>query len=168
MVLELNHDQAGLEEKVNVTAIDLNTNILTIQRGRWGTSAKAHASGAAIREIGMFGTERTVPTGVVMGKNPLDIIRELYRYAGIDDTDIDNTKFDSERDTWLLSSVTPATGAQSGVLFERILTEQKKVEDLIKEIRELVMLLVWIDEDQKITVNFDRDLSKLLRGGITL
>jgi hypothetical protein len=151
VTLEIDYDNAGSEEKVNVTAIDLDANTCTVQRARWGTTAVKHDADAKVREIVEFGTERTDPIGVPMGKNPLDIIQELYLYAGIDSDDIDTTAFQTEITNWLESSVDPDTGKQSGVLFRRTLTKRKKVEDLVKEIRELVMLLVWIDEDQKLT-----------------
>lgn len=149
VVLEIDYD--GTPEKVNVTARDLVNNTLTVQRGRWGTGAAIHPAGVKVREVGEFGTERAAPAGIPLGKNPLDIIRELYRYAGIADEDIDNDQFDSERDTWLSSSVDTTRADESGVLFRRTLTKRKKVEDLVKEIREIVMLLVWVNEDQQVT-----------------
>ncbi len=154
VIIEVNYDQAGSnkDEKMTVTDRDLVNNTLTVLRGRWGTPARnKHADGSKFREVAEFGTERSDPAGIPFGKNPLDIIRELYRYAGIADEDIDNTQFDSERDLWLFSSIDLSTADEAGVLFRRTLTKPLKVEELIRQIRELVMLLVWIDENQMVT-----------------
>lgn len=150
VVLEINFDTIWAE-KVNVLTRNLVTNQITVQRGRWGTTPQVQGAGAVIREVAEFGTERNDPTGIPLGKNPMDIIPELYRYAGIDAADIDTATFASERDLWLASSIDTATGAESGVLFRRTLLERKSVEDLVREIRSLVMLMVWVGEDQRVT-----------------
>jgi hypothetical protein len=151
VVLEIDFDVPANSEKVNVTSRDLTLNTAVIQRARWGTTGKYHAAGAKVREVAEFGTERSDPTGIPLAKNPVDIVVELYRYAGIDLVDIDTVTLYAERDTWLTSVVDPVTSKESGVLFRRTLTEKKKVEELIKEIRELLMLLLWVSEDQRIT-----------------
>ena len=146
----------GNSEKMNVTAIDLDSSpqTVTVARGRWGTTAKTHPGGSAFREIVEFGTERLAPSGVPLGKNPIDIVIELYRRAGAANDEIDKTTLQAERDTWFPSTIDTALGTQLGTTFRRTLTEKTKIEDLVKEIRDLMILLLWTTDDQKITGKF--------------
>lgn len=151
VVLELDHDVPAKAEKANVLSRDLVNNTVTVQRGRWGTSAQGHARLAKVREVAEFGTERADPAGIPLGKNPLDIFIELYRTGGLDALDIDTAQVASQRDAWIPSTVDPLTGAESGLLFRRTITDKQKIETLAQEIRELLMLLAWVNEDRRLT-----------------
>jgi hypothetical protein len=145
VTLELDPD--GTSEKVNVTARDLDSNTLTVQRGRWGTSARKHSGGTAFREVAEFGTEAADPTDTPLGKNPIDIDIELYRYAGLTASEVDSATLESERDLWLPSD----TSVPYGPLLRRSVTEQVDVEQLAQEIRELTMLMLWTNDSQQLT-----------------
>jgi hypothetical protein len=122
-------DPDGTAEKCNVTDIDLDTNQLTVTRGRWGTSAAAHLEGVSFRQIYEFGTENATPSAEPTGKNPITCIIELLRWAGLKRTptdEIDTTTLEAERDTWLYSQITPS---EYGFLFRRTLTEQTALTD---------------------------------------
>lgn len=145
VTLEL--DFAGTPEKVNVTAIDLATNTVTIQRGRWGTTAAAHSNNTAFREVAEFGTEALDTTTTPNGKNPIDIILELLARAGLAAAEIDTATLQTERDTWYPSVTLPAYGT----LFRRTMTEATDVEALLTEIRDLIMLFLWTNDSQLVT-----------------
>ena len=134
-------------EKMNVTGRDVTGNILTVQRGRWGTTAAAHSKNAAIIEIMEFGTEMATPSLVPLGKNPIDIAIEIHRRAGLTAAQINSAQLLDERDTWLPSTVDTTTGATSGTLFRRTVTDQTDLETLITEIREVTILFLWTGED---------------------
>lgn len=150
VTLELEPDTAQAE-MVNVSAIDIDTNTLTWTRGRWGTAAVAHNADVSFREVYQFGTERTAPALAVLGKNPIDIVLELYAYAGLTAAEIDTAGLTNERDTWLLSTVNTATGAEYGPLLRRVLRDQVEVEELLREIREIALLSLWVNESQVVT-----------------
>lgn len=140
------------EEKVNVTAIDLTTRQLTVQRGRWGTAAVAHAmTQIAFKESAEFGTERSNPSLEPLGENGIDIIIRLYKYAGLSASDIDSATLLSERDTWLPTSLDVTTGTHYGPLLRRSLTQITDVETLARELRALTLLFLWVDNNQKLT-----------------
>lgn len=155
--LQLTYD--GTDEFVNVTARNLTTNTLTIQRGRWGTAAASHADNARFREVLQFGTEHSTPSNAPLGKNPIDIVIEILRRAGIAAADIDSTTLNSERDTWLVGSVT--ADVETGILFKRCgdtvgagngaIADQSDLEELLKQIREIVLLNLWVSEASQVT-----------------
>jgi hypothetical protein len=138
-------------EKMNVTGIDLSANTLTITRGRWGTTADSHSRSAVITAVAEFGTERTDTTLTPLGKNPIDIIIELYRYAGLSAAEVDTTTLESERDYWLPSTIDADAGTYYGALLRRSLTEVTDVETLSREIRKLTMLWLWVNDAQMLT-----------------
>lgn len=148
-------DPDGTPEKVNVTARDLTTNTLTILRGRWGTNAAAHnivpGVGLPFRVIYEFGTERLITAGVPLGKNPVDIVIELAKYAGLTASEIDSTTLEADRDVWLFTSVDTSTGAQYGPLMRRTLTEVTDIETLWTEIRDLTLMMLWVNAGQMLT-----------------
>jgi hypothetical protein len=152
ITLELMPDTAEAE-KVNVTSVDLVAGTVTVQRGRWGTTAVAHSmTQIEFRQIYEFGTERVVPSQQPLGKNSVDVIIEIYRYAGLKDSEIDLVTLQSERDFWLPSSVDPgAAGTEYGTVLRRTLTDVTDCESLVREIRELNLLFLWINDDQKLT-----------------
>src|SRR5262245_15424450 len=146
-------------EYMNVTGITGNT--LTVQRGRWGTSAATHADNSPWKEVLMYGTERSDPTQAPLGKNPIDIVVELLQRAGIAAADNDTTTLNQERDDWIPSTVDATTGIQTGTTFQRAgstldagnggISNQTDIETLIKQIREASLLSLWVGEDQKVT-----------------
>jgi len=138
-------------EKVNVTSIDIDANEATIQRGRWGTQARSHPVMSEVRVIYEFGTERTDTSGVPLGKNTIDCLREMYMFAGIDYDEFDHATFDSERDTWLFTLIDPSTGSSYGPAVRRTLTETIEVEKLAGELRELTGLMVFVTQGKKIS-----------------
>jgi len=150
VVLELEPDTANAE-KVNVTAIDLDTNTCTIQRGRWGTTAVKHNRDQPFREVAEFGTERTTTTLTPLGKNAVDIMIELYRYAGLTADEIDSTTLESERDIWLPSVIDTSTGYSYGPLLRRTVTETVEIEKLAREIRDLTLMFMWVNDSQQLT-----------------
>ena len=150
VVIELEPDTSRAE-KVNVTAIDLNTNTVTIQRGRWGTTATSHARQIPFREVAEFGTERATPSSAPLGKNPIDIVLELYHYTGLGASEIDSAALQSERDTWLPSTINTTTGVEIGPSFRRTVTEAIEAEELVRQIRDLTMLLMWVNDSQMVT-----------------
>ena len=155
--LELTYD--GTNEFVNVTARDTATNTLTIQRGRWGTAATSHANNAVFREVLQYGTENPTPASAPLGKNPIDIAVELLYRAGLAASEIDTTTLNDERDTWLAGSVSGTT--ETGILFKRAgenvgygngaISEQAEIESYLKQIREVCMLDLWVNESQQVT-----------------
>lgn len=137
-------------EKVNVTGISGNT--VTVQRGRWGTSAKAHTKTLiSFRVVYEFGTERSTPSLDPIGKNPMDCIIEAYRFAGLASAEIDTTTLEAERDRWISTSADATTGDEYGPLVRRTLVQQTEVESIIRELRDLNMILLWINEDGLLT-----------------
>ena len=150
-VVTLELDPEGTSEKVNVLSRDVDANTVTVQRGRWGTAAAAHAKNIAFREIYEFGTERSPASGVPVGKSPINCLIEMYLYAGLSRDEIDIAALEAERDTWLPYSLDVVTGDQDGVLFRRTLIETKKVEDLAKEVRELSICFLWVNDSQMVT-----------------
>jgi len=153
--LELSH--TGTNEFVNVTAISGNT--LTIQRGRWGTAAASHADNAVFREVLQYGTENPTPASAPLGKSPIDIAIEMLYRAGLAAAEIDSATLTDERDTWMVGSVSGTT--ETGVLFERCgenvgygngaVLEQAEMEAFLKQIREVCMLDLWVNESQVVT-----------------
>lgn len=153
-VVTLEIDPDGTSEKVNVTAIDLNTNTLTIQRGRWGTTAAAHTKAVPFREVAEYGTERTTPSVSPLGKNPIDILIEQARQSGLSMDEIDVTTLESERDTWLPSTVDPTSpvgNIGTGILLRRTVTEPTEIDTLQTEIRDLCLVFLWVSETQQLT-----------------
>lgn len=149
VTIEIEPD-TGSAEKVNVTAIDLTTNVLTVTRGRWGTTARSHPNNAAFRQVAEFGTERSDTTVAALGKNPIDILIELYRYAGLTSAEVDSTTLQAQRDLWLPSSTSPESQAY-GPLLRRTVTEITEVEALAREIRELAGIFLWVNDSQQLT-----------------
>ncbi len=141
-------------EKMNVTAVDLSANTLTVQRGRWGTTAAAHARSTAITGVAEFDTERSDPTLPAMGKNGIDIIIETLKYAGLASSEIDTAAMQAERDYWMPSSTNATTGVYSGALMRRSLTEVTDVQKLITEITEIMLVWLWVNDSQMVTGRF--------------
>ena len=150
VTLELEPDTANAE-KVNILTRDLTTNTCTGQRGRWGTTAKAHNAKTEFRQIYEFGTERSTPSLTPMGMNLIDGIITLYRYAGFTSAEIDTATLEAERDVWLPSTTDTTTGDVYGVLVRRTLLDQVQVEDMVRELRALGMVLMWVNDAQVIT-----------------
>ena len=147
-------------EFVNVTAkLSTIAGTLTVQRGRWGTTAIGHADNVPFRVVLQFGTENPTPASAPLGKNPIDIVVEILRMCGIAMADIDTTTLYDERDTWLSGSVSGTT--ETGILFKRCgetpdsgngcIAQQTDAEELLKQIREICLLNLWVGEDQIIT-----------------
>jgi hypothetical protein len=139
------------EEKMNVTAVDLTVNTLTLQRGRWGTAAAAHSRSTAIAGVAEFGTERSDTTLTPLGKNGIDIGIELLKYAGLTAAEIDTAAMQAERDYWMPSSVNATTGVYSGALMRRTLTDVTDVQKLLQEIGEVQMFWFYVTDDQMVT-----------------
>lgn len=139
------------EEKMNVTAIDLSANTLTVQRGRWGTTAAAHSRLSVVAAIAEFGTERSTPTLAPMGKAGMDILEEIYKYAGLRSSEIDSATLQAEQDYWLPATVDTSSGAWYGALLRRSLTKVTDVETLARQIREIYQCLLWVNDSQMLT-----------------
>jgi hypothetical protein len=139
-------------EKMNVTARDLTANTLTVDgRARWGTAAASHVNNSAIKELAEFGTERTTPTLTPLGMKVMDAVIMLVRMGGIAAADIDSAGLQTQGDTWFPGSVDPATGIVTGTLFRRTVTDQLDLEKLLTEVREVLMLDIFVGENQSIT-----------------
>lgn len=159
-------------EFFNVTAVNLTTNTLTVQPGRWGSSQASHADNTAWKEVLMFGTERSTPSLTPNGKNPIDIVIELLRRAGLTTDEIDVATLQSERDTWLASSVDKTLGTESGVTFKRAgatidvsnggIAAQQEIEKflgmspvgqvkVLNGLRPVTGLDLWVNESQIVT-----------------
>lgn len=157
VAIEMSYD--GTHEYMNVTGIDTATNTLTVQRGRWGTAAQSHADNARWREVLQFGTEHSTPANTPLGKNPIDIVVELLKRPGLLAADIDTATLNDERDTWLAGSV--SGDIESGVVFKRAggtadssdgcIATQQDVEKFLKQIREIIMLNLWVNESSQVT-----------------
>ena len=139
------------DEEMNVIAIDTDAETMTVNRGRWGTTAVAHTNGVAWSEVVEFGTELDSAGQTPTGKNPIDIVIELLKRGGIATADIDVAALETERDDWLASTIDTATGLTTGVAFRRTLEDPEKIEALINEIREVTQLAVWVNESQQVT-----------------
>lgn len=139
-------DEGGIaEEKVNVT--DINANVLTVQRGRWGTSASGGVGGESFVEVVEFGTEDATPSDPPAGGNPIDFVVEMLARAGLTSSELDTAGFEADRDTYIPTDV----GAGTGPLWRRTITEPTDIEEMIKEIRDTINLFVWVDESQMVT-----------------
>ena len=148
-VIVLDPDTAT-EEKCNVTAIV--GNVLTVQRGRWGTAAVAHTNTQiTFHENAEFGTERTNPALAALGANIIDSIVSLYKYSGLSAAEIDTTTLNAERDTWLPTTVDTTEGTSYGPLIRRSLSQVTDVETLVRELRTLGQVFVWVNNAQQIT-----------------
>lgn len=138
-------------EKLNVTAKTNGGNPLTVQRGRWGTTAIAHTDNEVFSEIREFGTEKAVPSDPVLGKNPMDCKLALYREAGLRWDQLKLTgspNMLSERDTWIRTNVDVTFGNQGGPLFRRTLTDPTEIDQLLQEIDRDIVAFQWVDEDR--------------------
>ncbi len=148
---------SGTDEFVNVTAKSGNT--LTIQRGRWGTAAAAHADNAVFREVLQFGTENPTPASPPMGKKVVDIVKELAFRAGFTADEVDEVTLDFEGDTWLTGEISGTT--ETGILFKRCgdtvgsgngaIIDQHEIEYFIRQIRESSLLDLWTNQEQMLT-----------------
>jgi len=139
------------DEKFNVTAVDVDTNTFTVERGRWGTVAASHSDNVAWSEVAEFGTERDTPANTPAGKNLIDCVIELHKRGGIATENIDVSGLRSERDDWLPSTINTQNGYTVGLAVRRSITEPGKVEDLIRELKEISMLSTWVNESQQVT-----------------
>jgi hypothetical protein len=103
------------------------------------------------REVYEAGTEALDPSTTPNGKNPMDVVLELYRYAGLAETEIDRTTLEAERDRWMPSVISPPYGT----LLRRTVVDVTDIETLIREVRELTRLFLWVGEDHAVTGRFD-------------
>jgi hypothetical protein len=140
-------------EKVNVVSRDLDANTVVVQRGRWGTTAAAHADNVAFKEVVEFGTERSTPSLTPVGKNPFDCVQQILRMGGIPAADIDSAWLDGLRDIWLPSTIDITTGDTTGTLFRRTVDDPTNWEALLQELREVLLLDIFEDEDQMVSGN---------------
>ena len=156
-IIEVNPGETNAE-KMNVITRDKDTDLITVQRARWGTGFQdgpkgtgfAHAAGSPFREVYEFGTERpNQPYLPPLPINPMDAFVEMYRYAGIEGTEID-TSFATERDAWYPSTINTNSNESSGALVRRTVTESTEIEEMITELRALILVMIWVSEDQKI------------------
>lgn len=138
-------------EKMNVIAKTNGGNPLTIQRGRWGTTAIAHADNEGFTEIREYGTEQVAPSNPVLGINPIDWKFALYREAGAPWAQINKAYMLDQRETWVYSSVDRILGHQSGTLFRRTVTEPTDIDELLQEIDRDLVAFQFVDEDRLIT-----------------
>lgn len=147
-------------EFMNVTGISGNT--LTVERGRWGSSAASHSDNVGWKEVLMFGTERTSPDLAPLGKNPIDIAYQLLARGGLSlYNDLDTTTLNAQREAWLPTQVFPNLGVEIGPTFKRAgnaldagnggISIQVDIQGLLTEIREAAMLTLLSGEDQKVT-----------------
>lgn len=146
-------------EFMNVTGASGNT--ATVQRGRWGSTAVAHADDSLWREVLMFGTERDTPSDPPIGINPIDATVALLRRAGVPAAYIDSAGLNSERDTWLAGTANPTTGTESGILFRRAgatidagnggIATQADIQKLLAQVRASCMLSMGVDETGMVT-----------------
>lgn len=158
VTIELDYDTTAAE-KCNVLDVFIGTTIggvygdfIIVDRGRWGTTGVTHPlTRIPFREVYEFGTERSTPELEPLGKNPIDIIIELYRYAGLKASEIDTTTLETERDTWLPSSLDITSGAHYGPLLRRTLHNVTDVETLVREIRELTLMFLWVSAGLQLT-----------------
>jgi hypothetical protein len=153
VTLEIEPDTVRAE-KVNVTARTLGTGDLTIERGRWGTTAVDHPSNSPFRAVVEFGTEQTTPSSPVLGIGVDDCLIELLRRADVPAARINSATIADEIATWLPAFIDPAIGTQEGVFLRRTVTEPISISDLVfkeSELCDSVLMWVWEDEDQLIT-----------------
>jgi hypothetical protein len=158
--IEMSYDVVGGNEFMNVGSINTTTNTLgSLQRGRWGTVAKSHLDNAKWREVLQFGTEFSTPASAPLGKNPIDIVVELLKRPGLLAADIDTATLNDERDTWLAGGVT--ADVETGIVFKRAggvadssdgcIASQQDVEKFLKQIREAIMLNLFVNESSQVT-----------------
>jgi hypothetical protein len=138
-------------EKMTLLAKTAGGNPLTVTRGRWGTTAIAHADNEVFSEVREYGTEQLSASAPVLGANPLDIKLALYREAGIPWAQINSAFILDQRATWVYSSVDRTLGLQSGILFRRTLTEQTDIDTLLQEIDRDLVSFQYVDEDRLVT-----------------
>lgn len=136
-------------EKMIVVSKTNGGNPINVLRGRWGTTAAAHADNVAFTEVAEFGTEHTTPAQTPSGVNAMDCIVQALRMGGLAASGIDTARFTLEKE-WIPSTIDRTTGAETGVAFRRTLTEQVEVTKLVQELCEITMLNTFIDEDTQL------------------
>lgn len=144
-------------EKMTLLSKTAGGNPLNVLRGRWGTTAIAHADNSTITEIREFGTEQTVPGNPVLPANPIDIKLALYREAGLPwgRLNIAGTHSMLEvRSIWVISTIDPVFGVTGGFLFRRTLTEPTEIDQLLKELDRDIGSYQFIDEDRMVNTRF--------------
>ena len=123
-------DTTNGDEICQVTSIAGND--LTVVRGSFGTSAVAHAISLNVKHVACFGT--TAGAAV----NSVDTLQDLMEWAGVASADVDTTTFDNMRDLhWPDADVV------------RTVRRPHTVARLMKEIREIRGILVYLDADAK-------------------
>lgn len=123
-------DTTNGDEICQVTSI--SSNDLTVVRGSFGTSNVAHAISSKVKHIACFGTTAGGPV------NSVDTVQDLMEWSGVPAADVDTTKFDNLRDVhWPGDDVV------------RIVRRSHTAARLMREIREIRGILVYLDADAK-------------------
>jgi len=128
-------------EICEVTALNTSTNVLTITRGQWGTTAASHSEGVKVNHILALGTnDATSPTAV----EPTEALQDLLEWSGIitydaggeTATGVDTDSFDAVRDGYWPDKTILNTLSQS-----------EKIVDLVAEIRKPRNILLYMNAD---------------------
>lgn len=120
-------------EIVSVTARDTSTQVLTIGRGKLGTTAAIHPLGVKVEHVAFFGTANA---GAPTSRNVIQVMRDLLHWAGIVDGDINTTSFDN-----LATDVWPEVDVQ------RIVRRPAKISRHLQGLRETRGVMIYLDSD---------------------
>jgi len=123
-------DTTNGDEICQVTGITGND--LTVVRGSFGTTNVLHPINVNVKHVACFGT--TAKAAV----NSVDTLRDLMEWSGVAAGDVDTTKFDALKNThWPDDDVV------------RIVRRSHTAARLMREIREIRGILVYLDADAK-------------------
>jgi len=120
-------------EILEITARDTVENTLDVTRFRFGTSFAAHVIGEEMKELMICRSTATV------GLNPIDIMLNLHLRSGLVESDLLVSSYLNDRDTWIADKT-----------MSRTLEEPESVEQLLREIRELMFSSIWVDVNQQV------------------
>lgn len=123
-------------EICRVTARDTGTNTLTLVRGRWATTAAAHAVGDKVEHVVGFGTDNG--TDAVTGVNCMDVMQDLLEWGGVAASDVATAGF---------ASVSANIWTNSDIV--RLITKPQKIADLMQQLREMRSVVLYLDADGK-------------------
>lgn len=157
VVIQVDYD--GTPEYCNVLSVDATTNILTISRGRWGTTGVTHPYGSKWREVLMLGTEHSTSTSPPLGLNPFDCILQLLHRGYGNLSRVAVATLEAERDLYLPGGV--SNDLNFGIVFKRAggvvgtanaaIVDPTDIDELLHSIRQSAQIDLWINKDQVIT-----------------
>ena len=120
---------------------EINDNVLTIARGKFGETAVAHTLGDKVVMVAVFTDENDIGVIADLGENPFTSVERAFEQHGKTPwIRINKTEFESERSIFL-----------SGISFRRIVLEPLLLEEFVAQYSLLINGNFWQEENQQIT-----------------